>query len=109
MLEEDVTMEELAMNGSKMEKKAKELERKRLRHLVKVKRELGVDEAYSDEPLEVAEIMEAMLRMLEGLKDPVTKKVLGKKYKSVINSFIDAVAGVKVVAKNEVTDVMTKV
>ena len=99
------TMEDVAMKGSKIEK----AERKRLRHLENVKRKLRVDDAWNDEPLEAMDIAESLIEIVEGMKDPLVKKLLGKSYKTAVNGLIDSVNAVKVVAKAEASDVLTKV
>ena len=98
-------MEAVAMNGSKIEK----TERKRLRHLEKVKRLLKLDEAWNEDPIEAMEIAESVMEMLEGMKDPLVKAVLGNKYKAAVNGLIDTAMAIKSVAKMNTEDLLKKV
>ena len=100
--EVEASMEDLAMNGSAIERKAEKAERKRLRHLENVKKDLNVDDYYNDEPLEASEIEESMLRILKGLKDPLVKTLLGNKvYKDSVNSMIKIINSVATVRVKE--------
>jgi len=103
---EEESMEDVAMNGKAMEKK----ERKRLRHLEKVKRSLGLDACCNDEPIDTIELAESFIGILEGLKDPLVKEALGaKKYKLAVNSLIDTVTVIKSAAAVDAKDLMTKI
>ena len=99
------SMEDLAMKGSKIEK----AERKRLRHLEKVKRALKVDDAWNEEPIEAMEIAESLVSLIEGMKDPLVKKLLGKSHKIAVNGLIDAATAIKAVAKEEAKSILTKI
>ncbi len=101
----EVTMEDVAMNSSKIEKS----ERKRLRHLEKVKRLLKLDEAWNEDPIEAMEIVESVMEFVEGMKDPLVKSVLGSNYKAAVNGLIDAATAIKVAAKMEAVDLLKKV
>jgi len=99
------SMEDVAMKGSKIEK----MERKRLRHLENTKRALHIDEAWNEDPIEATEIVETLTGMVEAMKDPLVKKLLGKQHKVAVNSLIDAVTAIKVVAKAENSDTLSKI
>jgi hypothetical protein len=103
------SLEDVAMNGSKMEEKARKAERKRLRDLEELKKKLQLNRQYDDMPIEATDIVEIMLGMVEGLKDPMIKKLLGKNHKQAVNSFIDSVTAVKAAAVVEVKDTMAKI
>ena len=109
-------MEDVAMNGEEIEAKsikatmkAKKAERARLKHLEKIKRKLRVDDAWSGDPIEPSELAETLIGMVEAVKDPLLKEVLGKKQKAVINGLIDAAIAVRSISKVDVDDVLAKV
>jgi len=99
------TMEDVAMKGSKIEK----AERKRLKHLEKVKRLLKLDDAWNEESIEAMEIAESVMEFVEGMKDPLVKQVLGSNYKTAVNGLIDSATAIKAAAKMEAVDLLKKV
>lgn len=104
---EDMTLEDLAMNGSNIECKAKKAERKRLRRLENVKRDLNMDNAYNDEDLTAVDVEEGLMRTLKGLKDPVVKATLGAKaYKGSVNCLINAINCIAAVKAKETNDLL---
>lgn len=102
---ENETMEDVAMNGEKIE----QAERKRLRRLEKIKRGLKLDDAWNEDPIEAMELVDTFVGIVEALKDPLVKSLLGKSYKTVVNAMIDASNGAKSVAKVESADILTKI
>lgn len=98
-------MEAVAMKGSKIEK----AERKRREHLEKVKRNLKVDDAWNGDPISAMEMAESLVGILEGMRDPLVKTLLGKSYKGAVNGLIDTVTAIKAVAKEEGRDLLKKV
>jgi hypothetical protein len=104
-MEVEESMEDLAMKGSKMEK----AERKRLHHLRKVKKDLKVEDSWDEEPLEAMEIVESLVEIIEGMKDPIVKKLLGKHHKAAVNGLIDSTIAIKAVAKEEAGSILAKI
>ena len=107
---EDISLEDVAMTGQARERKAEKADRKRLRPLEAIKRNLNVDEVYDDKPLEASEIEESLLKLLKSFKDPMVKDLLGMKiHKQSVNNLIDIINDVAMVRKKEDTSLLKKV
>lgn len=106
---EDMSMEDVAMNGSKIEKKAMVVKKKKMKELRKVKQAIGVEDSWNDEPLEAMEVVKVLMNLLKGLKSPVAKDLFGKAHKGIVNGVIDAATSAKSIAKDGMDDMLKKI
>jgi len=96
-MEEDMSMEELGMKGSKIEKKAMMAKRKKEKELRELRGMLKIDRYPDmDDELDLDEFEDVLSGMIKALKKPVVKAMFGaKSYKKVVNSLIDAAMAVE--------------
>jgi len=55
------------------------------------------------------EIVESLVEIIEGMKDPIVKKLLGKHHKAAVNGLIDSTIAIKAVAKEEAGSILAKI
>jgi len=91
-MEEIEDMEELAMAGNKMEKKAMLEKKKKREHIRKLKRLVGLDSWENPDELIVSEAGEKLINYVKFIKDPMVKKEFTKaQFKTVNNCLVDII------------------
>jgi len=109
-MEETESLEDLAMSGKSKRMAAEKAERKKRKHLEKIKRMLKVDDAWDENPIEASEIEEVLMGIVGAFKDPLVKSLFKPKdYKMAVNSLIDAATATANTSDSNTQDLLAKV
>ena len=96
------SMEDLAMEGSKIERKARRAKEEKREKLRKLKRLAGLDQWENEDELIVSEAGDTLMDFLKFVKDPIVKaQFTSKDFKVINNSLVDAI---RVLEKLELAD-----
>ena len=89
-------LEDVAMNGSDIEKNAKECRRTMKKKIANLKRLVNIDPWKDEDSLDVYEILENGTNLLKFLKEPMVKKQFknSSDYKKAYNGIVDFVTSV---------------
>lgn len=103
-------MEELAMKGHTIEKKAMRAQRVKREKFRKLKKLAGLDPWENEDELNVSDAEETLINFLKFLKDPMVKSAFKPAdYKVLYNSMIDAARIMEKLEMQEEDILLTKV